>query len=296
MSDETWFAEPVTGHRSWRLNPKSMTLEAAYGSWTTGLLEARCHKYNHEAPHWPEPVPDMGSSRYLPHAWEYKDELQCMCGINAYKLHMPLDQWRMTTDEDDEPSLDLQVVGIVDLGGIVHEYEHGYRGQYGRIMEAVVVSHVPYGSRFLGYLSDKYEAPFRVMSWSEYTKEWEATHGRDWETEEEDQDAEAGAEEEDDAYSIALTGSGLTVSGNSISGYLYTKPTATAKQVTNALGQIRWQPALSDGQRLWKFLSLPPKWRKDDMVLDDDKPILYRSERRALRHAKKMLKDDWRAS
>lgn len=275
-------AMPVTGHRVWGLDVKGMRLTSAYGGWDSGLMEAVCHADgSHEAPHWPE----QGSP-------------SCMCGINAYKLRKPLTA--LHTAKDGSPG----VAGIVDLGGRVYEYEDGYRAQYGRLMEATIITPTPYGGRFLSYLSEKYEAPFRAMSWFDYQNEWSVTHGRDRETIAEDQDTEAGAPSGTPAGPLTIASAGkiaVTSTGASANkdwlmdmyaaalersvyqpltfrGALKDVPLSPTVDAVEADG--RWQPVLGT-QRLHTYLSLKPEWRTTPLL--SHKPVTYRSKARALR-------------
>jgi hypothetical protein len=190
VTDETVFAEPVRAHRYWFLDTKKMHLFGMNGNaWDTGFLEARCLTWQHPAPHWVGPSSDdnerlfwlsLGAAGVMPG--------ECMCGVNAYKLTTPVE-----TDPSTMGKGKILVHGLVDLGGRVHEYERGYRAQYGLMVEAMILSQVPFGSNFSGYLEAKYECPFRVMTPADWKTEWEATYGRDRETVEEDQNTQATA-------------------------------------------------------------------------------------------------------
>lgn len=178
------YAEPIRAHRFWFLNPDKMELRGMNGFlWESGLMEARCAVHNHESPYWPSE--DWSDHQSIFSKSTYPEIMPvCYCGVNAYKLTTPIPQTY-------EPGpTEILVHGIVDLGGNVHEYELGYRAQYGLIREAMILSDIPFGFRFTNYLEQKYEAPFRVMLAREWLEEWEATYGRDRESDEENSDAE----------------------------------------------------------------------------------------------------------
>jgi hypothetical protein len=182
VSDEVVFAEPVRGHRYWFLDTKKMHLFGMNGyAWDTGFMEARCTN-GHESPHWSsleETSASIGGLLYWP-----LGAGECMCGVNAYKLTTPVETATMDQGK-------IHVHGLVDLGGRVHEYERGYRAQYGLMVEGMILTHIPFGSNFTGYLEAKYECPFKVMTPADWKVEWEATYGRDRETVEEDQNTQA---------------------------------------------------------------------------------------------------------
>ena len=195
---EIVLAEPVIGHRYWTLDIDRMQLNGMAGNpWLTGEMEAVCNKGRHDAPDWTatalseadlERLLGVPLPVWIDPAKGYGD--WCMCGINAYKLTHPVDFHETMVKPE---SIAVGVHGVVELGGRVVEYERGYRAQYGLIREATLITRQQFGGRFLGYLEDKYECPFRTLTASEWRKEWEATYGRDWGTEKEDRDAETAA-------------------------------------------------------------------------------------------------------
>ena len=298
--EDVVFAEPVRAHRYWHLDIPAMRLNGMAGhAWDTGMLEAVCTTFPHESPRWPDP--ENENSRLLT-ALAGASEGQCLCGVNAYKLTHPIDATYGQQFNDDGKNSPM-VHGIVDLGGRVHEYDRGYRAQYGLIIEATILTRIPYGTNFTSYLADKYECPVRVLSPSDWKTEWEATYGRDRETETENTDTKTstGTPSDTSPFTGSVAGTNPSQSlfalwVNTWSG-ISTKPelAAEAHAVTNSLGNIRYQPALNDGSRLWKYLSLKPEWldvSNSKYLLDKHKRVLYRSKQRAIRHAKRIINKD----
>ncbi len=302
--EDVVFAEPVRGHRYWHLDIPAMRLNGMAGhAWDTGMLEAVCTTFPHESPRWPEP--ENETSRLLT-ALAGASEGQCLCGVNAYKLTHPIDATYGQQFNDDGE----MVHGIVDLGGRVHEYDRGYRAQYGLIIEATILTRIPYGTNFTNYLADKYECPVRVLSPADWKTEWEATYGRDRETETENTDTKTstGTPSNPNPFGVSVTGTNfppqgsgpgsVSVSGPRRGGGLdLTKPklTAEAHAVTNSLGKTRYQPALSDGSRLWYYGILKPEWLEGPHRSSKiHKRVLYRTAKRAIRHARKMINKDGR--
>lgn len=207
MTDEIMVAEPVTAHRTWRYDIEAGRLRSQFGVWDSAFLEARCFQYDHESPHL-GPVPDEFMSLSLALSGlrsPYRDG--CLCGINAYKLGYPLNvSYGRAVDEKEKAV--LTAVGIVDLGGAVHEYENGYRAQYGRIMELTLLSRDSIGGRIIHYIERNYEVPVRVMTVAEYRYEWEATYGRDWKAAQEDQRSETGTPPAVSSHTHTFAGSG----------------------------------------------------------------------------------------
>lgn len=196
-------AQPVIGHRVWAWTPGE-GLRGMRGVWESGLLEAECGS-GHDAPHWTDP---SIYERFENPIFYYSNPAVCLCGVNAYKTHVPLKKglWDWAGSEGRLP-----VIGTVELGGNVHEYTKGYRAQYGMIVEGTVITSFPISD--VSELEEKYDAPFRVMSYEDYYEEWEATYGRDRETVEEDSDAETGAFSFGGAVPSGRTVT-FTVSGN----------------------------------------------------------------------------------
>lgn len=204
MSDETWVAEPIIGHRGWVLDIPKMELGSAMGPWVAGFKKAECLQ------------------PFSPHLSPSDD---CNCGINVYKLWVPLSpsafgggcpcpMCSVWSTPHREVAPNVPVFGIIDLGGKINEFDEGYRAEYGRLAEATIIDRVPWGRRFTGYLEEKYEAPFRVMTYAEYREEWEATHGRDREEETDDPSTQAappfGSYHGSGLAGITIAGSRLT--------------------------------------------------------------------------------------
>lgn len=68
----------------------------------------------------------------------------------------------------------------------------------------------------------------------------------------------------------------------------------------NALGQIRWQPVLPDGRRQYETCWMDPDepQKRDIHVVEDhvlSAPVLYRSERRAIRAEKDKYREEYAA-
>ncbi len=240
MSEPEVVAQTVMAQRLWRWTP-DYGLEGMRKVWTSGFMEADCHR-GHESPFW---NPDGHNSYFeWPHTSNTNElltsEPPCLCGVNAYKLTHLFDpgdlRWAQGMEYQNifQPTqVDaLPVLGIVELGGNVHEYEYGYRAQYARITEGTVLTSLPIDSRLLTDLEDRYEAPFRVQAYDEWKEEWEATYGRDRETEETDQGSETG-EETGPSYATggAVQSTGhLTVSFNTTA---FTQAVQQARQATH---------------------------------------------------------------
>lgn len=173
--------DPIVAQRLWRLALREYTADwqlrgRADVYWEAGEMSARCNVSKHPAPHW--------ANRHAPDT--------CYCGINAYKLTtFPDDlQWAA---RDGLGVNELGVVGIVELGGEIHEYARGYRAQHALMLEATVLTPWPIGEWFLEELAERYQCSFRAIPLEEWRTEWEVTYGRDRETSEKDQGTQAGA-------------------------------------------------------------------------------------------------------
>ncbi len=98
--DTLWTPEPIVAYRGWEwdTNPKEGGLKGAFGSWETSTLIAvhEGEEEKHSSPDW-----------------------DCLCGINAYK--------------DPIGARGFPIIGMIELTGLVIEYETGYRGAVGTI-------------------------------------------------------------------------------------------------------------------------------------------------------------------
>lgn len=184
--------QTIMGHRTWRWVPG----EGLYGKvkrWKSGFMEAKCPQ-KHDAPHWPE-VPGAFDPAMVAVYQMAGLDAGCLCGINAYKQTHLLSGgsfgWAPPGDHRFDES--LPVIGVVELGGEVHEYSEGYRAQYGQIVNATIITSLPIDKSALQDLEDQYDAPFRTLTYDEWEYEWEATHGRDRKAEAEDQGPQTGA-------------------------------------------------------------------------------------------------------
>ena len=178
LEEDLESAEPIVAQRLWRLALNEHTADwmlrgRADVYWETGEMSALCNQAAHPAPHWS-----------ATHA--------CYCGINAYKLTTYPDDLQWAAAEGLTYN-ELGVVGIVELGGEIHEYEMGYRAEHALMLEATVLTPWPMGEWFLEELAERYQCPFRAISLEEWRTEWEVTYGRDRETSEKDQGTKAGA-------------------------------------------------------------------------------------------------------
>jgi hypothetical protein len=185
-SDEEKAAEPeetpstFMAYRMWRWTPDD-GLTGMVAPWKTSFFRATC-VHGHVAPYKLSKEWGLGA---------------CRCGINAYKLTHPLDLhdmlWATGTEKllnDKDYIIDcLPVVGIVELGGIVDEYDRGYRAEYGQIQELTVLSKLPVD---VSVLEEQYEVPVRCMSHEDWMREWELTYGSDRETSKKVEGSEAG--------------------------------------------------------------------------------------------------------
>lgn len=197
-----WVAQTVMGQRLWRWIPGD-GLHGMVCKWESGFMQAECTKGKHDAPYWTESVvPPETSDPYIQtwHSLIY-DQPLCLCGVNAWKLTHLFDEmdlgWAQGLDFGTlafQPEVveALPVLGIMELGGEVHEYEKGYRAEYGLIVEGTVLTSLPVDESALSELETTYDAPFRVRTYDDWKTEWEATYGRDRETAKKDQSAETG--------------------------------------------------------------------------------------------------------
>lgn len=96
-----WTPEPVIGYRGWEWSGRY--LSGAYIEWKSAKLVGEHHNdpNKHPSPQW-----------------------DCLCGVNTYK--------------DPLSARNFPVLGKIALTGNVIEFEHGYRGQYGEILELAI--------------------------------------------------------------------------------------------------------------------------------------------------------------
>lgn len=200
--------QPVMAQRIWQWRPGD-GLWGMREKWDSGFMEAECKFKRHKAPHWnPEGFVNdptlMLQMQLMGQILGSKSDAKppkppCLCGINAWKLTHLFSEAEMVWPVSSGPFADpfffllsqIPVLGIVELGGEVHEYDFGYRAQYGSLVEATVLTPLPIDPQSLTQLEDQYQASFRVMPYPEWRQEWEATYGRDRETKEKDQDPSA---------------------------------------------------------------------------------------------------------
>lgn len=249
MSQPEIVPQTVMAQRLWRWTP-DYGLEGMRKVWTSGFMEADCHR-GHESPFW---NPDAHGS-------------YCLCGVNAYKLTHLFDpgdlRWAQGMELEYRDMFQptqvdaLPVLGIVELGGNVHEYEFGYRAQYARITEGTILTSLPIDRQLLTDLEDRYDAPFRVQAYDEWKEEWEATYGRDRETEEADQGSEAG-EETGAGYA---TGGAIQRTSHNLTVYFNTAGFHQAlQQASNSMQafSIHAQPTRWERLRDWWHWYGPP--------------------------------------
>lgn len=119
--------EPVVGYRGWNLTV-NLTLTGAYEGWTSAKMKSKHHGEwgrigPHRSPHW-----------------------DCLCGVNVYKT--PLG------------ARGYPIMGRVALTGEVIEFEKGYRGEYGEILElALDETYMPERKDLVARLHERYGVP-----------------------------------------------------------------------------------------------------------------------------------------
>lgn len=187
-------SETVMAHRLWRWTASDGLIGPSGMPWRKSFMRAVCLSYDHIAPHgWESPASTSDftgfkTGRSLINKWLYP----CWCGVNAFKLTEPFELGDIAYTPGDLP-----VLGVVELGGIVDEYDRGYRAEYGQIQELTVLTGLPVD---VSPLEEKYDVPVRTMSFEDWRKEWEITYGQDRaesggdrKSDTEDSDTETGA-------------------------------------------------------------------------------------------------------
>jgi hypothetical protein len=206
-------AEPIVAQRLWRLmlnDHGAWVLTGQYQQeWETAAYTASCNKqpgfiYDSRPSH---AAPDFSSSSN-----------PCLCGVNAYKLTTFPDSFRWAMSAQDNEDDGIGVVGIVELGGRVVEYERGYRAEHALIMELTLLTRLPLDPALLEELTLRYDCPVRQLSYTDWKEEWEVTYGRDRETETTDRGTQAGAptstKQTHGTVSVAGFGTGITTTTN----------------------------------------------------------------------------------
>ncbi len=100
--DTLWTDEPIIGFRGWIY--EAGLLRGGYAPWKTTTVRAT-HQGDsgvHKSPDW-----------------------NCLCGINCFK-------------QPDGPGTFYPILGMVELKGLVIEYEGGYRGEIGTILHVAI--------------------------------------------------------------------------------------------------------------------------------------------------------------
>jgi hypothetical protein len=98
-----WSPDPIVGYRGWEWDPSRKILNGTAYQWETSTHRA-IHVGDpglHKAPQW-----------------------GCLCGVNVYN--------------DPLRARGFPILGKVELTGMVIEYEEGYRGEIGKIIQLAV--------------------------------------------------------------------------------------------------------------------------------------------------------------
>lgn len=239
-------AETVMAHRVWRWTANDGLAGPSGVSWKTSRMRAVCASHSH-------PAPNGWAPNKMP--WP------CWCGVNAFKLteFFDLNELQHAVGKNEPGFTDcLPVVGVVELGGIVDEYERGYRAEYGQIQELTVLTSLPVD---LTGLREQYDVPVRAMSYEDWRKEWEITYGQDRErgdreSGETDQNPQTGTPAFPPPPFPAFTGSTITgtftYSGTSTNGPLWTNA-----QLNRLMTAVRTTPEPSRWHKIKWW------WRED---------------------------------
>lgn len=118
-----WTPEPIIGYRGWEWSGRRLV--GAYVEWEQAKIEAK-HEgrdgKDHPAPQW-----------------------DCLCGVNVYK--------------DPIQARAFPILGKIALTGEVIEFENGYRGQYGEILEIAIDETFEPQTDLPKLLTDIYKVP-----------------------------------------------------------------------------------------------------------------------------------------
>lgn len=158
-SEPAWSPTPVRGIRFWSVVPYKVAIppplppDPVWDLWLEPLNTRTEYLLHGVVTPWYGPTMD-GAHRTNdrsdpPHSAPH---FGCLCGINALKR---FDHHEMHSALGTDG-----VVGVVELTGVVHEYEHGYRGQRARMVGPLYAPHNGYP---LGELAARYQRDVKVV-------------------------------------------------------------------------------------------------------------------------------------
>ena len=134
--DDTFYTfEPIVGYRGWEWSGRRLV--GAVTEWQTAFMKAR-H------------IDHMGSEPHLAPDWG------CRCGVNVYK--------------DVYDARGFPILGKVELSGLVIEFERGYRGQFGEIIEIAFDETFMPEADMVKVLGDIYKVPVKRLEYMPWRK------------------------------------------------------------------------------------------------------------------------------